>query len=120
VGHMDKHQDIWDAKYEKMLQGERTLVSEPWLDQWLHLVPRGGRWRALDVGCGSGHNTRLLLEHGFEVTAIDISERALEFADAKPPRPASNGLTSARCCRFLAIALSSSWLISRYTTFNGT
>ncbi|RLC10403.1 MAG: class I SAM-dependent methyltransferase, partial [Deltaproteobacteria bacterium] len=34
---------------------------------------------ALDLGCGSGHNTRLLLEHAFQVTAIAISEQALEL-----------------------------------------
>ena len=49
-------------------------------------MPEGGCRRALDVGCGSGHNTRFLLEHGFEVTAIDFSERALSLCRRKAPK----------------------------------
>ena len=68
-----------------MLRGERSLVGDSWLECWFHLVPGGGCRRAFDVGCGSGHNTRLLLEHGFEVTAIDISERAVELCRREAP-----------------------------------
>lgn len=38
--------------------------------------------RALDVGCGSGADCRLLAEHGFEVTGVDFSEVALSLARA--------------------------------------
>ena len=34
----------------------------------------------LDVGCGEGHNTRLLAKRGARVTAIDISEAFIEHA----------------------------------------
>lgn len=39
--------------------------------------------RALEVGCGSGTNAIWLAEHGFEVTAIDMSATALGLAQAK-------------------------------------
>jgi SAM-dependent methyltransferase len=39
----------------------------------------------LDVGSGCGQNTRLLLDHDFEVTAIDISERALTLCRREAP-----------------------------------
>lgn len=42
-----------------------------------HLKPAG---RLLDVGCGRGYFLATAREHGFEVTGIDISERALEYA----------------------------------------
>ena len=83
---VNRHQAIWNARFEKVLRGEYTLVGEPWLERWLKLVPQGENMRALDVGCGSGHNTRLLVEHGFEVTAIDFSERALELCKREAPR----------------------------------
>ena len=83
---MDKHQVIWDTRYEKVQRSERSLAGEPWLEGWFHLVPRGECRHAFDVGCGSGHNTRLLLDHGFEVTAIDISERALELCRREAPQ----------------------------------
>src|SRR5262245_13648845 len=41
----------------------------------------------LDIGCGEGHNTRLLAQRGARVTAIDISEvfisHAAEFERSK-------------------------------------
>lgn len=38
--------------------------------------------RALDVGCGSGADSRLLAGHGFEVVGVDFSEVALGLARA--------------------------------------
>lgn len=60
---MEKHQAVWDTKYETEIHAEHTLVGEPCLKGWLYCVTRYGHRRALDVGCRSGHNTRLLLEH---------------------------------------------------------
>jgi ubiquinone/menaquinone biosynthesis C-methylase UbiE len=34
----------------------------------------------LDIGCGEGHNTRLLAKRGAKVTAVDIAEDFLAFA----------------------------------------
>ncbi len=82
---MDKHQAFWETKYEMVLQGEPILVGEPWIENWLHLVPRKGYRRAFDLGCGTGHNIRLLLAQGFKVFAIDISERALELCRRLAP-----------------------------------
>jgi SAM-dependent methyltransferase len=42
-----------------------------------------GPGRALDVGCGTGDNAIELARRGFEVTAIDLSDRALAMAGAK-------------------------------------
>jgi SAM-dependent methyltransferase len=75
--HMDKYRAIWNSRYKKVLQSGKQFASDPWLIEWLHLVP-GKSKRALDVGCGVGVNTRLLVEHGYEVNAIDFSVKALE------------------------------------------
>lgn len=47
------------------------------------LLPPGGGLRALDVGCGLGRNARWLARQGWEVTAVDISARALEEARSR-------------------------------------
>jgi SAM-dependent methyltransferase len=60
--------------------------GEPWLLEWLHLVPPGKSKRALDVGCGSGFNVKLLLEGGFEVHALDFSEQALALCRRDAPK----------------------------------
>jgi SAM-dependent methyltransferase len=36
--------------------------------------------KALELGCGTGYDSKFLVERGFEVTAIDISEDAIETA----------------------------------------
>jgi SAM-dependent methyltransferase len=43
--------------------------------------------RALDVGCGTGADCRLLAEHGFEVTGVDFSEVAIGRAQAAGGTP---------------------------------
>jgi ubiquinone/menaquinone biosynthesis C-methylase UbiE len=43
----------------------------------------------LDIGCGEGHNTRLLAEHGAKVTAIDISDRFIQHAQQLEKQEAS-------------------------------
>jgi SAM-dependent methyltransferase len=37
----------------------------------------------LEIGCGTGNYTRLLLERGYDVTAVDISENMLKIARRK-------------------------------------
>ena len=37
--------------------------------------------KALDVGCGFGHNSLWLAQHGFLVTGVDVSEVALKQAE---------------------------------------
>jgi ubiquinone/menaquinone biosynthesis C-methylase UbiE len=44
------------------------------------LVKKG---KALDVCCGAGTNTVYLAQKGFEVTAMDISTKAIEYAKKK-------------------------------------
>jgi SAM-dependent methyltransferase len=83
---MDKSHIAWDSYYEALLRGKRNLKRDPWLEDWLHLIPKGNRKRALDIGCGSGHNSALLLEHGFEVAAFDFSKRALELCRHLAPK----------------------------------
>jgi SAM-dependent methyltransferase len=39
--------------------------------------------RVLEVACGTGNHTRLLLERGFEVTGVDISDDMLRIARSK-------------------------------------
>jgi len=47
------------------------------LKKHIHLLPRG---RALDIATGEGRNAVFLAQHGFEVDAVDISERGLRKA----------------------------------------
>jgi thioredoxin reductase/SAM-dependent methyltransferase len=69
-------QDPWDQRYasmEQMWSGQpnTSLVSET------RGLPPG---RALDVGCGEGADALWLAEHGWDVTALDVSRVALDRA----------------------------------------
>jgi len=68
----------WEKRYSgdggEPRRGPSTLLTE-----WLVDRPPG---RALDLACGTGRNSLFLAEKGYEVTAIDISPRAIELAEA--------------------------------------
>lgn len=69
------------AAYERMMGAWSRIVGETFLD-WLRPAP-GLRW--IDIGCGSGAFTELLLElcAPTEVQGIDPSEAQLAFARAR-------------------------------------
>ena len=81
---MAEHQIRFEdgAAYERMMGTWSRLAGEIFLD-WL--APRAGlKW--IDIGCGSGAFTGLLVERcaPAEVQAIDPSEAQLSFARARP------------------------------------
>jgi ubiquinone/menaquinone biosynthesis C-methylase UbiE len=47
---------------------------------FLELLPEIRGLRGLDIGCGEGHNTRLLAKRGAEMIAIDISDIFIHHA----------------------------------------
>lgn len=55
----------------------RDLVNTP---AFFALLPPVAGLLGLDVGCGEGHNTRLLVGAGAEVVALDVSERFIDAA----------------------------------------
>lgn len=67
----------FDNIYERTTDFYFTLQPCDTVVKFLEVVnPNGGR--ALDLGCGEGRDSILLARSGFSVTAIDISEPALE------------------------------------------
>ncbi|TWW80529.1 hypothetical protein D4764_01G0003440 [Takifugu flavidus] len=50
--------------------------------QYLHKKKKPPHVLAVDLGCGTGQNSRLLAPHFQEVVAIDVSESQLEEARA--------------------------------------
>ncbi len=66
----------WDRRFGTK---EFALGKEPnpFLKRHIHLLPRG---KALDMATGEGRNAVFLAQHGFEVDAVDISEKGLRKA----------------------------------------
>src|SRR5689334_5825931 len=85
------------AKYERAMGTWSRLVGEVFLD-WL-APPQGLRW--IDIGCGNGAFTELLIEHcgPVEVHGLDPSEEQLAFARTRP------AIRGAAFCKGDAMAL---------------
>jgi len=66
--HQDHNSDDW------WIEGTKAFIEQ---------LPPGAH--ILDVGCGSGVKSKYLIEHGFKVTGIDISDKLLEIAREEAP-----------------------------------
>jgi len=56
------------------------LVNTP---AFFELLPDVDGLRALDLGCGEGHNTRLLAHRGADMVALDVSQPFMSAAAAQ-------------------------------------
>ena len=75
------YDDGW-FDYAKTWNERDDLQSEEWR-QFAAAVKPGGA--ILDVGCNSGRDTRQLLDLGYGVTGIDVSEQALRLCREQCP-----------------------------------
>jgi len=66
----------WDERFRRK---EFALGKEPnpFLKKHIYLLPKG---KALDMATGEGRNAVFLAQNGFEVDAVDISEKGLKKA----------------------------------------
>jgi 2-polyprenyl-3-methyl-5-hydroxy-6-metoxy-1,4-benzoquinol methylase len=73
---MNKDQKRWNRRFGGK---EFALGKEPnpFLKKHIHLLPRG---KALDIAAGEGRNAIYLAQNGFDVDAVDISEKGLKKA----------------------------------------
>jgi cyclopropane fatty-acyl-phospholipid synthase-like methyltransferase len=73
---------FWDLMYLFKQTPWDTGITPPEIVSMIESgkVPIG---RALDLGCGTGTNAITLAQHGFTVTAIDVSRRAIALAKRK-------------------------------------
>jgi SAM-dependent methyltransferase len=60
--------------------------DDPWLDRWLPLIAEhAAGLPLLELGCGGGRDTEVLVAAGHRVVAIDLSPRAIAKAQARVP-----------------------------------
>ena len=73
---MKSDQARWNDKFGKK---GFALGKEPnpFLKKHIRLLPKG---KALDIASGEGRNAVFLAQHGFEVDAVDISEKGVRKA----------------------------------------
>lgn len=82
---MDSDYEEWDQIYRRYpLEALPWELSRP-RKVLVELVEKGliKKGNALDICCGAGTNALYLAEKGFQVTGIDISSKAVEYAKEK-------------------------------------
>lgn len=75
------YDDGW-SDYARTWKERDDLQSEEWRRFTAAVKPGGS---VLDVGCNSGRDTRQLIDLGYRVTGIDVSEQALRLCREQCP-----------------------------------
>lgn len=70
-----KQEEHWNTHYRK--KKNAILNYDGWLEKYIPEFPVGGK--IIDLGCGSGSDTDVLLRNGFSVCSADFSEEALNI-----------------------------------------
>lgn len=75
------------AVYDKVAKEytKRAEARGPKIERshFMKIIPEHGT--ILDVGCGSGRDTKVFCDHGFILTGVDLSEKLLEIAKHEAP-----------------------------------
>jgi ubiquinone/menaquinone biosynthesis C-methylase UbiE len=75
--YWNENADVWTRFSRAGYDVYRDYLNTP---AFFEMLPNVEGLSGLDVGCGEGHNTRLLAERGARVTAIDLSDVFLRHA----------------------------------------
>lgn len=78
VGRMwDENAEVWTRLARKGYDVHRDYINTP---AFLAMLPDVSGLAGLDIGCGEGHNTRLLAGRGAGMTALDIAKTFIRHA----------------------------------------
>jgi len=78
VGRLwNENADAWTKLARAGYDVYRDYLNTP---AFLEMLPDVDGLAGIDIGCGEGHNTRLLARRGARVTAVDIAEKFIKHA----------------------------------------
>ena len=103
---MSDEETRWEGYYEK-IQGR---APRPLLIDVLEKYPTGESLHAIDLGCGDGTETVVLLSRGWNVLAVDGTHAAIERLMEKVPQDAQARLQT-QVARFEDVTLPQTDLI---------
>ena len=99
--HWNANAEVWTRLARAGYDVYRDHLNTP---AFFAMLPDVGGLAGLDIGCGEGHNTRLLADRGARVTAIDIADRFIHHAkaaEAEQPRGIDYRVASAVALPFV-------------------
>jgi SAM-dependent methyltransferase len=84
--YWERNAEAWTRLCRQGYDVYRDLFNTP---AFLEMLPDVGGLTGLDLGCGEGHNTRMLAQLGARMRAIDVAPTFLRHAcTEEPSRPA--------------------------------
>ena len=81
--YWNENAEVWTRLARRGYDVYRDYLNTP---AFFQLLPDVYGLSGLDIGCGEGHNTRLLAGRGARVTAIDISAAFIQYAREEEAR----------------------------------
>lgn len=79
-GVRDQYADGKAARVWELFIGDQQSRTQTYRKFLTDLLRKNNCKRILDVACGTGVDSVLLLEEGFEVVSIDASDKMLKYA----------------------------------------
>ena len=95
--YWDANAEVWTYLARRGFDIYRDAINTP---AFLDLLPDVGGLTGVDIGCGEGHNTRLLAERGAAMWGVDISLSFLRFAREEGSAAIGYAAASAQCLPF--------------------
>ena len=89
---MNNSRLVWDARFFVLDARNLSPRYDPWIGAWLNLpLNQPGRKpgeRVLDLGCGTGRDSRYMAGMGYDVVSLDLSREALRICRQVAPQAA--------------------------------
>jgi ubiquinone/menaquinone biosynthesis C-methylase UbiE len=85
--YWNENAEVWTRLARSGYDVYRDYLNTP---AFFALLPDVRGLSGLDIGCGEGHNTRLLAERGARVSAIDVSDVFIKYAQQEEERTPRN------------------------------
>jgi len=76
--YWDENAEAWTILARQGYDLYRDYLNTP---AFFEMLPDVKGLKGIDIGCGEGHNTRLLAQKGADITAIDISKTFIKYAE---------------------------------------
>ncbi|XP_063607648.1 glycine N-methyltransferase-like [Penaeus indicus] len=80
VGLKDQYADGTAAKLWELYIGDKNKRTDIYRDFIVSMLRKNNCKNVLDVACGTGVDSIMLLENGFKVTSVDLSDKMLKYA----------------------------------------
>ena len=85
---MNNPRSVWDARFSVLDANNLSPSYDPWIGAWMSPPGTKPGERVLDLGCGTGRDSRYMAGVGYDVVSLDLSREALGICRQVAPQAA--------------------------------